>query len=88
MIKKFQITDILKKILFGEHSYDHIVEGPMAHHYPETHQDKIRKEYLMRWAPKDQVKTPDTHPWLFDPCEPPNGWAYDPFYELWLKTDE
>jgi hypothetical protein len=67
--------------------YDHIVEGPMAHHYPETHQDKIRKEYLMRWAPKDQVKTPDTHPWLFDPCEPPNGWVYDPYYEIWLKTN-
>jgi hypothetical protein len=22
---------------------------------------------------------------LFDPCEPPAGWSYDPFYEMWVK---
>ena len=45
---------------------------------------KIREQYLKRYpAPKYD---PDTHPWLYDPLEPPKGWRYDPFYEMWIKT--
>ena len=44
----------------------------------------IRTEYKNRYSPK---ATPLTHPQNYDPCEPPNGWRYDPYYEIWLKTN-
>lgn len=44
---------------------------------------KIQDQYRKRWpAPRYE---PDTHPWLYDPLDPPNGWKYDPAYELWIK---
>jgi hypothetical protein len=82
------MKELLKKIFFGETNYDDLVEGVMAHQYPETRQDQIRKDYLKRWAPTPQEKTPQTHPWMFDPCEPPEGWVYDPYYEIWIKLNE
>ena len=64
---------------------DPIIEGPSADQYNEVTQDHIRQAYFKRWAPVSQPPTPLTHPWLFDPCEPPQGWSYDPFYELWME---
>jgi hypothetical protein len=59
-----------------------LVEGAWADQYSEQQQDHIRQQYLARWR---SVPTPESHPWLFDPCEPPVGWRYDPYYELWVK---
>jgi hypothetical protein len=64
-------------------SVDPIVEGVSADQYSEVTQDQIRQEYYQRWGSASQQPTPSTHPWLYDPCEPPEGWSYDPFYELW-----
>lgn len=64
---------------------DPLVEGFYADQYSETTQDLIRQQYLQRWHPEYQAKTPLTHPWLFDPCEPPEQWRYDPYYECWIK---
>ncbi len=66
---------------------DPIIEGPMADQYPLETQDVIRQEYRQRWHPEYQLPTPLSHPWLFDPCEPPKGWKYDPFYECWINYD-
>ena len=67
--------------------FDPIIEGKLAHTYSDVLvriqiMEKYQKIYPL------PVKTPATHPWLFDPLEPPQGWAWDPYYELWLKTDE
>jgi hypothetical protein len=44
----------------------------------------IREEYKKRHMLE---LTPLTHPQKYDPCRPPNGWRYDPYYEIWLKTN-
>jgi hypothetical protein len=66
---------------------DPLQEGMFADQYSETAQDQIRADYLRRWHPESQAPTPLTHPWLFDPCEPPQGWRYDPYYEIWITHD-
>ena len=66
---------------------DAICEGPMADQYPPQTQDMIRQAYRLRWHPEYQLPTPYSHPWLFDPCEPPQGWQYDPYYECWINHD-
>lgn len=62
-----------------------IHESMLADEYKdESTREYIRKEYKARYTPK---VTPLTHPQNYDPCEPPNGWRYDPYYEIWLKTN-
>jgi len=86
------MKELLKKIFFGETNYDDLVEGVMAHQYPEDDtggpRAQIRKKYRQRWPKPNQNPTPETHPWMFDPCEPPTGWVYDPYYEIWIKLNE
>lgn len=63
-----------------------ILEGKYADSYTDPEAIKIIKEnYTKRWVPDPN---PYTHPALFDPLNPPNGWRYDPFYETWVKIDE
>jgi len=64
---------------------DRLIEGVPADQYqdPRT-RDQITKEYTARWITKPP-QTPATNPELFDPLNPPSGWHYDPYYELWLK---
>jgi hypothetical protein len=66
-----------------------LVEGLYADEYPDcdsgSQRAQIREEYRQRWPRPDMDPTPLSHPWLFDPCDPPEGWRYDPYYELWLK---
>lgn len=60
-----------------------IKEGSWADQYAdEIMRDYIRTEYRARWAPKP---TPITHPHMYDPLTPPEGWRYDPYYECWVK---
>ena len=81
---KSSIESFLKR-LCGESAQDPLLEGLWADQYGESAQDRIRRDYLRRWHPELQPRTPQTHPWLFDPCEPPEGWRYDPYYETWMK---
>lgn len=64
-----------------------LIEGRWADEYPELEVDGprigIRQAYRLRWTPPEP--TPASHPWLYDPCIPPQGWRYDPYYELWIK---
>jgi hypothetical protein len=43
--------------------------------------DYIRTAYRARWHPKTN---PATHPHLYDPFLPPEGWRYDPYCECWV----
>ena len=64
--------------------FDPIIEGKLAHTYDDVLvRIKIMERYQKVYPLP--VKTPATHPWLFDPLEPPIGWAWDPYYELWLE---
>jgi len=63
-----------------------INESTWADQYAdELLRDYIRTEYKKRHSP---AETPLTHPQNYDPCEPPNGWRYDPYYELWVKIKD
>jgi len=67
---------------------DPLVEGMWADQYPEEEgfgpRTEIRRNYRKKWPEPDANPTPLTHPWLFDPCEPPQNWRYDPYYECWV----
>jgi hypothetical protein len=45
----------------------------------------IRSAYRQRYMPD---VSPQTHPENYDPCNPPEDWRYDPFYEVWIKINE
>ena len=80
------LKNIFKQIFVGDSRIDRLTEGVYANDYDDEHlQSEIRQRYLERWHPEHQPKTPLTHPWQFDPCEPPEGWRYDPYYECWIK---
>ena len=58
-------------------------------HSANSHQYKdenlrleIFENYNKKYKP---VPTPYSHPEQFDPLNPPEGWAYDPFYEIWIQ---
>jgi hypothetical protein len=80
------------KNLFAEPRFDPLIEGQYADQYPEEEgmgpRTVIRRAYRSRWPEPDQNPTPQSHPWLFDPCEPPQGWRYDPYYECWINTKD
>ena len=78
-----------KQLFSGDSRYDRLTEGLYANDYTDPQlRSEIRQQYLKRWHPDHQPKTPQTHPWLFDPLAPPPGWRYDPYYECWLKFGE
>jgi hypothetical protein len=82
------LATFIKK-LFSEPEVDPLIEGRFADQYPEEEggevRSYIRTQYRQRWPSPESDKTPLTHPWLYDPCDPPRGWRYDPYYELWMK---
>ena len=60
-----------------------LIEGKYADSYKEEKDVlEIKKRYHERWSPEPN---PQTHPALYDPFDPPSGWRYDPFYEIWIK---
>lgn len=66
--------------------FDPIIEGVYAHQYNnEVVRQRITQAYKAKYMPSI---TPLTNPELYDPMNPPEGWAWDPYYELWLKIDE
>ena len=81
MIRKF-----FKNFLnFDQTSYP-IIEGKFADSYTDPATiTMIQERYKEQW-PKES--TPYTHPALFDPINPPEGWNYDPYYEVWIKNNE
>jgi len=83
------MKSFLKQVFFGTPTTDSLVEGVYADQYsqPEV-RARIKEQYLKRWHPEHQPKTPLSHPWLFDPLNPPQGWIYDPYYELWLNIKD
>jgi hypothetical protein len=65
---------------------DPLIEG----WYADQYSDHVTKDYISReYQSRHQYQeTPLTHPWLFDPLAPPQGWRYDPYYECWLTHTE
>lgn len=77
---------MLKLILGGAAKFDPLIEGVYAHQYDnENIRQQIAQAYKEKYTP---VVTPLTNPELYDPLKPPVNWAYDPYYELWLKINE
>lgn len=83
---------LLKKLFISEPKFDTLIEGVYADQYPEEEgygpRTEIRNAYRKRWPDPNSNPTPLTHPWIYDPCTPPKGWRYDPYYECWINTDE
>jgi hypothetical protein len=78
-----KMKELLKKIFFGETTYDYLIEGVAAHHYKdEAVRQQIKEQYIKTHTPEI---TPFTDPLKFDPFNPPEGWSYDPYYECWIK---
>jgi hypothetical protein len=67
----------LKK-LFLDDCWAHEVTDP-------NDREMIIEQYRKRYP--EPVPNPATHPWLFDPLNPPDSWRYDPYYETWINTN-
>ena len=78
------MIELLKRILLGDDfKYDYLIEGVYAHHYTnEEVRQKITQAYKEKYTPK---VTPLTNPEQYDPLNPPEGWVYDPYYEMWIE---
>jgi hypothetical protein len=64
--------------------FDYLIDGLYANDYTNsTDREKIAKAYKQKFL--EPSENPLTHPWKYDPLNPPCGWAYDPYYELWIK---
>lgn len=63
--------------------YDPLIEGVYAHQY---HNEDVRQRIIQAYKEKYMPPiTPLTNPELYDPMNPPEGWVYDPYYEIWLE---
>jgi len=68
----------------GRTDWETLTEGLYANEYTDPQvRDQIAQSYSARWS--QPLPTPATAPWLFDPLTPPQGWRYDPYYEIWIK---
>ena len=64
---------------------DPLVEGWYADQYTTLElRLRISQAYQQRYC---QGPTPFTHPERYDPLTPPEGYRYDPYYEIWIKND-
>ena len=50
--------------------------------YTRLPPERVREEYDRLYKP---AITPFTHPQLFDPLNPPEGYAYDEWHCVWYK---
>jgi len=63
--------------------FEKLIDGMYADEYTdENTRSMIVREYQQRYSPK---MTTQTHPEFYNPLDPPSGWRYDPYYELWVK---
>jgi len=63
--------------------FEKLIESMYADQYTdENTRSIIVREYQQRHALKI---TPQTNPELYNPLDPPSGWRYDPYYEIWIK---
>lgn len=63
---------------------DPLVEGWYADQYSDPDlRERITQDYQARYC---SGPTPFTHPEQYDPLTPPRGYRYDPYYEIWIKT--
>lgn len=86
VVKLYGTCSTLGKIKLFNFNYDAIIEGPMAHDYKDQMvRHEIKQSYNIRYR---AAATPLTHPENYDPLNPPRGWAYDPYYEIWIKLNE
>lgn len=66
------------------HDRELLDELSMAHEYKDpAKREYIVSKYKERFSPR---RTPFTNPELFDPLNPPEGYAYDPYYECWVNV--
>jgi hypothetical protein len=64
---------------------DYLTDGLYATDYTNhVTRQKIATAYKQKF--QIPIEDPTTHPWKYDPLNPPDGWKYDPYYELWIKT--
>lgn len=71
--------------LFIWNEFDPIPEGIMAHQIKD---ESVRKDIAERYKKKyNPPANPCTHPEQYDPLNPPQGWAYDPYYECWINIE-
>ncbi len=64
---------------------DQLQEGRYADSYTDPEiRSQIARDYRSRYS---KPITPWTDPLQFDPLDPPAGWRYDPYYEIWIKND-
>ena len=76
-----QMKNIFK--FFSSVKFDRYIDGVYAHDYKD---DGIRQEIFDTYNKKYRPEpTPLTHPERFNPLNPPEGWAYDPYYEIWIE---
>jgi hypothetical protein len=69
--------------MFGLKIKNDIVEGPWADQITDSAlREQIQTEYRQRYC---KQPTPLTHPEQYDPLDPPQGWRYDPYYEIWVQ---
>ena len=82
MIKKFFTHGLWPWMWFGG-EYETITEGRMAHEYTS---DRDREEITRRYTEWfSNPITPYVNPERFDPLNPPEGWAFDPYYFVWIR---
>lgn len=63
---------------------DPLIEGWYADQYSDPDlRELITQAYQARYC---AGPTPFTHPEQFNPLVPPAGYRYDPYYEIWIKT--
>lgn len=78
-----KMITFLKKLFLFKVPIDKLVEGVMAHEYSDPKiREEIKEQYL-------KANTKEVNPWTdpleYDPLNPPTGWVYDPYYEIWIK---
>jgi hypothetical protein len=77
------MINFLKRLITSNTNYDFLIEGMYAHNYTnESVRQKIAQSYKEKFTP---IVTPLTNPEQYDPLHPPEGWMYDPYYEIWLE---
>ena len=82
---------LIRKLKQWWTAQDHRVDDPLIEGwYADQYCDSITKDYIAQeYRVRHQYcETPLTHPWLFDPCTPPRGWRYDPYYEIWINLND